>query len=98
MKTLLQFILFILPFLAGAQDTLQGVVAEENEKGHITPLIGVNVYWLGTTTAAVTDTNGVFSIACMHETHQLVVSYVGYQADTLQIENHEYVTIVLKNS
>jgi len=98
MKKFYHFILFMLPCVLQAQDTLQGVIAEESEKGHITPLIGVNVYWIGTTVATTTDANGVFTISCMHETHQLIVSYVGYQPDTIQIENHEYVTIVLKNA
>lgn len=98
MKTFFHFILLTIPCIMHAQDVLQGVVAEENEKGHIAPLIGVNIHWLGTTTATTTDSNGVFSLVCLHETKQLVVSYVGYKPDTIQIKNHEYVTIVLKNA
>lgn len=98
MKKIFLFLFYLFPFFLHAQDVLQGVVAEENDKGSITPLMGVNVYWLGTTSATTTDSNGVFSIACLHETKQLVVSYVGYQPDTLTIKNHEYITIVLKNA
>ena len=35
---------------------------EETDKGVFSPLIGANVYWLGTTVGASTDTNGVFHI------------------------------------
>jgi len=99
MKLIISAIVLMLPlFLSAQQDTLQGVVAEENEKGKVSPLVGVNVYWLGTTIATQTDENGVFSIQCLHETHSLVISYVGYQPDTVRIENHEYVSIILKNA
>jgi len=97
-KFLISIIIITLYITVNAQDVLQGVVAEENEKGEVLPLVGVNVYWLGTLVGTVTDFNGVFDIECLHETHPLVVSYIGYEPDTLRIQNHEYVTIILKNS
>lgn len=99
MKPKLFLFILLIPFLAHAQqDTLRGVVAEENEKGEIAPLIGANVHWMGTTVGAATDLNGVFSVPCRHETEELVISYVGYRPDTVKIENHEYVTIILKDA
>ncbi len=81
-----------------AQDILQGVVAEEDQKGALNPLVGVNVFWLGTTTGATTDTSGVFGIECLHETHPLVISYVGYEPDTVNVKSHDFLTIILKNT
>ncbi len=97
MRNVIINIIMLVSFSAHSQDILQGVVAEENEKGEVQPLVGVNVFWLGTTIGAATDANGVFSIECKHETHPLVVSYIGYQADTIKVENHDYITIILKN-
>lgn len=96
MKILILSIILLQPSLLPAEDILQGVVAEENEKGEVIPLIGVNVYWQETTIAAATDANGVFSIECRHETHPLVISYIGYEPDTIHVENHDYITIILK--
>ena len=81
-----------------AQDYLRGVVAEEDEKGRLIPLYGVNVYWKGTSRGTSTDTNGVFRIADDHSNHQLVFSYVGYANDTVFIVNHEDLMVVLKNA
>ena len=81
-----------------AQHVLKGVVVEEDKKGDFSPLVGVNIYWLGTTEGTTSDENGVFEINCSHEDHLLVISYVGYSSDTVQIEKHDELTIVLKNA
>src|SRR5688500_18964159 len=97
-KLFMQLLLLSIAGAALAQDTLRGIVAEENEKGKMLPLTGVNVFWLGTTIGTATDTAGVFTIECKHETHPLVISYIGYKADTLQVERHDFLTIILKNT
>ena len=81
-----------------AQDKLKGVVMEESEKGKFMPLIGVNVYWNGTQIGAVTDTNGFFNIDDDHSNHVLIISYIGYQSDTVEVSNHKNLMIVLKNA
>ena len=98
MKRLVLFFILYLPLLLSAQHKLTGVVLEENDKGKFNPLAGVNVYWLGTSLGTSTDGNGTFEIECVHDSTQLVVSYVGYQPDTFQIETHEEMTIILKNA
>ncbi len=80
-----------------AQTYLDGVVVEEDAKGNLNPIIGANVYWLGSTIGTTTDTLGYFSILDDHQIHQLVISYVGYQTDTLSIAKHDKLTIILKN-
>lgn len=52
------------------------------------PLVGANVYWLGTTKGAVTDANGEFKIR-WNEVGRLVASFIGYQADTLDVDADE---------
>jgi len=90
---------FILFFCnSNAQDNLRGVVVEENEKGILSPIIGANVYWQGTTIGAATDTSGTFVIPFEAEYRNLIISYIGYKADTIVIENPKKLTVILKNS
>ena len=67
--------------------SLSGHVLEEGENRN-EPLIGASVFWLGTTVGSATDANGKFSIKEPSEfPAKLVVSFVGYTSDTLQVKN-----------
>ena len=68
-----------------AGHTIKGVVLEEDQKGSFKPLVGASVIWLGTTVGAATDSAGVFSIAYTGNSNRLVVSYAGYEADTVAV-------------
>ncbi|MBO0939632.1 TonB-dependent receptor [Fibrella sp. HMF5335] len=70
-------------FAANAQ-TLSGRV-QTLEKGKTTPLFGANVYWDGLLKPTTTDPNGQFQIDTVAATNRLIVSYVGYQTDTLTV-------------
>ncbi len=94
--TFLLIIVTVYPVIS--QVHLSGVVAEENDKGEVVPLYGVNVFWMGTTIGTTTDEHGVFKILDDHSNHKLVISYVGYENDTIIIENHEDLMVVLKNA
>ena len=79
---------------------ITGKVSELDEHGHIHPLPFVNVYWSGTTEGTVTNDQGEFSIHQHDEGNNLlVVSYVGYMNDTLQV-NHDRgeLEIIMANS
>ncbi|GAB3947419.1 TonB-dependent receptor [Spirosoma harenae] len=51
------------------------------------PLVGATVIWVGTTTGTATDANGHFQLSTHSSSNQLIVSYVGYQSDTITITN-----------
>jgi outer membrane receptor for ferrienterochelin and colicins len=68
-----------------AQGTLSGTVVERSEDGSEAPLAGANVYWLGTRTGSATDGEGRFAIPPQPAGALLVVSAVGYLADTLAV-------------
>lgn len=70
-------------FNAKAQ-TISGRV-QALDKGKQTPLFGANVYWVGPLKPTTTDVAGQFTIDTVSTTNQLIVSYVGYQTDTLTI-------------
>ncbi|PRY38276.1 outer membrane receptor for ferrienterochelin and colicin [Spirosoma oryzae] len=63
---------------------LRGTVGETVSNKRV-PLVGANVYWLGTTTGVSTDSVGRFALPVVDAARRLVVSYVGYQSDTLTI-------------
>jgi outer membrane receptor for ferrienterochelin and colicin len=75
---------------------LTGVVLEKTDDGMFHPIIGANVLWLNTSQGTVTDTSGVFRLPLSSSTSQLVVSYIGYRADTLTIGDQSKVNIILK--
>lgn len=79
-----------------AQSSLSGVVVEEGSDGSFTPIPFANVFWLGTQVGAVTDSSGVFDLPLAGDADMLVVSYVGYKADTIQVTEKSKLTIVLK--
>jgi len=76
------------PLLYAQNKHAEGKVFEQDEKGNLNPLPGVNVYWSGTTLGISTDGNGHFHIAKPDgETPPLVISYVGYRNDTVMVRD-----------
>lgn len=101
MKKIIILILLALnfQFILAQQDInyLKGKVTEQNQKDQI-PVIGANVYWSNTTVGTTTDVNGNFKLTKLKTNNQLVVSYVGYQSDTITVVNQDYLNISLNNS
>jgi len=93
--TKLSFLLFFFCYSIGllsAQVTLRGTVTDETEE----TLIGASVVVVGTTTGITTDFDGNFELTVPSVPTKLVISYVGYASDTIQVENGaEPINIVL---
>ena len=92
------YILLALPFLMFSQDQLSGEILEVNTENNTFPVVGANVFWLNTSVGAVTDIDGKFTIPYETSYKQLVVSYVGYQTDTLTITQPKYIKHYIKAS
>ena len=75
----------MLPILSWSQDKISGMIMEANEKNEHIGLAGANVFWLNTSIGTVTDMDGKFTISYSKENQKLVISYVGFQTDTLNI-------------
>lgn len=76
-----------------AERTLTGTVTDTRQE----PVPGANLFWLGTTVGTSTDMKGEFTIDKPAGTHKLVVSFIGFNNDTLDIApEQEYVDIVLQ--
>lgn len=80
------------------QAQIQGHVFESKPGGDKEPLVGANVYWFSTTKGTVTDISGHFTLDTVGETTKMVVSYVGYVADTIETKGKSHVQVVLNSS
>lgn len=76
----------------------RGQVFEKGEKRKRHPLPGVNLYWLGTSEGTTSDEHGHFGLPRTAKTDMLVISYVGFGADTVQVQEGKDIQIVLSGS
>lgn len=88
MKTiiLIIYIFFLLPGYLLSQ-IVHGFVFGIDAENNKIPLPKATVLWLNTNEGTLTDNQGHFSIKSSSATNLLVVSYAGYQKDTIQITN-----------
>jgi outer membrane receptor for ferrienterochelin and colicins len=86
-KLIYVFFLILFPLSIFSQVKVEGIIYEENSDTKKTPLLGANVYWLNTEVGTVTDFDGKFSIPYKESYSQLVVSYIGFKSDTIQVKN-----------
>ncbi|HAN17259.1 MAG: hypothetical protein A2X13_00240 [Bacteroidetes bacterium GWC2_33_15] len=85
-------------FAQQSPEYLKGKVYEQTEDGTKHPLFSANVYWSGTTVGTTTDENGDFSIYRLKQTNLLVVSFIGFQNDTIETFGKSNIDITLKSS
>lgn len=88
MKKYLLLIIIILPLSLSAA-MLQGTVYERGDSGERRPLPNVNVYWAGTSTGTFTNDQGKFTLIRIKATDILVVSFVGFEKDSIQVRQDE---------
>ncbi len=80
--------------------SLHGIIKEFDNQKKLVPLPGANVRWLGTTIGAITDINGEFMLEKIKSGElMLVVSYIGYKTDTINIpESQNHIDIILTSN
>ncbi len=87
-----------------AQHLVEGIVMAENAKGQLNPLEFVHVQDLAASTGAYTDSTGYFRLELPEPENEdwhsetIVVTYVGFQPDTIRITDKHYVSIVLRDN
>lgn len=64
----------------------------------ITPVIGANIYWQGTTRGTITNDEGDFVLeVSVQLPHNLIFSYVGYDPDTIKVaEPGQHFEVILE--
>ena len=83
------------PAQSSQPEVIRGQVFEKGVKGKRAPLPGANLSWLGTTEGTATDEHGHFELARVPQTGRLVISYVGYGSDTVEVQDGRDIQIVL---
>ena len=74
---------------------VSGIVVAEDNKGNLTPLAGASIFWSGSKEGVTSDHQGAFFISKNKNVSQLVVSYTGFQADSINITNADHLQVVL---
>ncbi len=77
--------------------TITGVVLEEDKKGKMFPLAGATVRCLNTGHTVIADSSGVFQLSCVIPV-DVMVSYTGFNPDTIRITSASEITVILKNA
>ena len=85
------FLLFFVSQFIYSQETIKGIVTDENNQ----PLLGANVFWFNTAIGTTTDENGNFTIKKSPETTFLVISYIGFETKKIEITSNT-ISVVLK--
>lgn len=87
------FLLFLgVANIVNAQNKIEGQVVDSTGEG----IIGANVVIQGTTLGGITDLNGNFMITGAPDKGTLVVSFIGYQKQSLAINGKTSFRIVLQ--
>ena len=79
----------------GQADVTRGVVLSVDNKGNFNPLTGASVVWNGGNSGVITDAHGVFTIPNDAQFTALVISYAGFQPDTIAVESKAPLQVVL---
>ncbi len=79
----------------GFAQNVNGVVLDKSNNKE-EAIIGATVNWIGTKIATITDIEGKFSIA-RTKSKKLVISFVGYKSDTLDISNETDLRVYLQS-
>lgn len=75
-----------------------GMIFEETSGGIMQPLVGATVTWYDNTGGTFTDQDGHWSLASKEGDQRIVVSYVGYEADTIDMTDQQLVAITLRSN
>lgn len=88
-------LLFLVAKSSFGQEKLRGFVFGETATNSKIPLPLAHVFWLNSQIGVYTNEKGYFEIDKVDSYNQLVISYVGYKPDTLNIGNNDEISVVL---
>jgi len=93
--SILNFLLIINVLLA--QEKIKGQIFSKSNN-NLVPISGVNIYWLDTSVGTISNEDGKFSIPINNNTNKLILSFIGFQTDTLNIERKSSISHIMKES
>ena len=96
-KYIIVLISVTLPLLSFSQEKIKGIVLEQGDSSKM-GIAGANVYWMDSQIGVVTNMDGKFTIPYKQEFNKLIISYVGYESDTLTVAEPKSIRVSLKPS
>ena len=96
MKFIVFTLLLFTCHLSLAQEKIRGKIEDKDHQ----PLVGATVLLMGTTTGAVADATGWFTLKVPSLPATLIIRYIGYVTDTLQVSstNPPHIKLYLESS
>ncbi|MDA8859503.1 TonB-dependent receptor [Flavobacteriaceae bacterium] len=85
-----------MPLALISQTNISGIVLEQSSTNAEIVLPGANVYWMNTTEGVITNLDGEFTISNSGNYSNLIISYVGFKSDTIDIKNQNFIKHYLK--
>ena len=82
--------------LGNSSATIRGRIVEKMEDDTYMPLIGVNIYWEGKETGAVSDLDGHFELGRLPDSRFLIFSYTGYEPLRIDANGKDQMEVELK--
>ena len=86
MRIIIFLLVFMFTFITARTQPVSGYIYEKGQGDKHSPLVGVNVYWAGTTNGTFTDDQGKFRLSRQGPySSKLVVSLLGFRRDTVTV-------------
>ncbi|MCG2610680.1 TonB-dependent receptor [Flavobacterium sp. SM15] len=86
------FFLVLMAQVASAQEKVSGTVTDEKNN----PLLGATVQWNDSTVGTTTNDKGYFELPMNPGSHQITISYVGYESQMVMVHESKTITVQLK--
>lgn len=77
---------------------ITGTIYSQESDGEIQPLIGATIQYIGRSAGGSTDVDGRFEIGRLPQVDQIVISYVGFQSDTIDISQVNEVSHIMNST
>lgn len=84
-------LLFISSSLFAQNSEIKGTILDEDN----IPLMGANVFWQGTSIGTTSDENGKFTLKTSSDTKNLLVSYIGFKTQKIEVTSSTSLQIKL---
>ena len=90
-KKIAVLLLFISSSLFAQNSEIKGTILDEDN----IPLMGANVFWQGTSIGTTSDENGKFTLKTSPDTKNLLVSYIGFKTQKIEVTSSTTLQIKL---
>ena len=96
-KYILSSFLLLSPVIIFTQTTLSGMIMDSVNSTDNLGVEGASIHWLNTNISTISNSKGWFKIPYEKTYKKLVISYLGYQTDTITVLNskpiHHFLTL-----